>query len=502
MTTNVHAPVSLRLRVLRGAAWTTSAAVSVQVSRLIFGVALARLLTPHEYGIAGMALVFSALILGISDLGLGAGLVQRATITEADRSTVFWTSVAVGFALAGIGLALSAPLAAFFGEPAVRPLFAAVSTGFVVTALGRAHAALYLRDMAFRAISVRTIAATVAGGIVAVVIAALGHGAWALVGMHLANGVVTTTLLWCFSPWQPRLMFSLSSLRALSAFGLNVLGARVFEYLHFNGDKVLVGRFLGSSSLGFYNVAFNLVVLPFSALLLALIDTLFPAMSRVQQDHARVATGWLRATRMLVAITTPAMLGLVVVAPDFVAVLLGHKWDPAIPVLQLLAVAMAIYAAAAFSTTVLMAVDRTGTNLRFTICEMAVIALALVIGLRWGIAGVAAGYLSAIIVTRSSLQWLTARTLGISPLLLAKTLVGAVHAALGMLVIVWAARTVLVELDVPAAVRLVAVPVIGMLVYPPLCAWRSPEVLRDFEEDVRVGGIVRLARRVRGLLPS
>src|SRR5688500_12280572 len=103
------ATATLRSRVMRGVAWMSSAAVAVQVSRLAFGLVLVRLLTPHEYGIAGMALVFSGLVLGVSDFGLGAGLVQRASITEADRSTVFWTSVAIGAALSAIGVAVSGP---------------------------------------------------------------------------------------------------------------------------------------------------------------------------------------------------------------------------------------------------------------------------------------------------------------------------------------------------------------------------------------------------------
>src|SRR5829696_6994067 len=103
----------LRARVLRGVAWTSGAAFAVQGMRLAFGIVLARLLTPHEFGLAAMALVFSALVLAVSDFGLGTGLVQREKVTEDDRSTVFWTSVAIGLALAAAGLALSGPVAAF-----------------------------------------------------------------------------------------------------------------------------------------------------------------------------------------------------------------------------------------------------------------------------------------------------------------------------------------------------------------------------------------------------
>lgn len=492
---------NLRSRVLRGAAWTTSAALGVQASRLLFGVALARLLTPHEYGIAGMALVFSALVVGISDLGLGAGLVQRTAISETDRSTVFWTTLALGAVLTAVGIVLSWPIAAFFGEPEVQPLFAAVSSGFVVVALGRVHAVLLQRDMAFKAISLRVMAATIAGGVVAVVLAALGYGPWALVGMNLANGVVTTVLLWAFSPWHPSFTFSMASLRDLGGFGLNVFGSRVFEYVQGNADKVLVGRFLGSSALGIYNIAFSLVVLPFLALVLALVDALFPAMSRVQGDADRVAAGWLNATRMLVAITLPAMLGLVVVAPDLVAVVLGDKWLAAVEVLQPLALAMAIYSVVAFSTTVFMALDRTSLVLRFTVCEVAVTTAALAVGLRWGIEGVAVAYLASVAIMRASLGWLTTRALGLSPMVPLRALAGVVQAALVMTGAAWAARLTLLDLGVPVELRLLAVPVIGVLVYLPLCLLRSPELITDIQPD-RLGMIGRLLRRTPVRLPG
>ena len=485
--TDADGTASLRTRVVSGFAWGAGAAGAVQVSRLVFGVVLARLLTPHEYGLAGMALVFAALVLNVSDLGLGAGLVQRAKITEADRSTVFWTSLALGGVLAGAGLALSGPVASFYGEPDVRPLFAAVSIAFLVTALGRTHAALYQRDMAFRAISVRVMAATLTAGVVAVVLAALDYGPWALIGMHIANGVVTTLLLWTLSPWRPRFMYSLTSLRKLGGFGLNVFGSKIAEYLHVSSDKILVGRFLGSSALGFYNIGYNLVVLPFASLIAALLDALFPAMSRVQGDRARVAAAWMRASRTLFAIGAPAMLGLVIVAPDFVTVLLGARWRPAIPVVQVLAIAMLVHSATALGTMVLTSVDRTATLLRFSIAEVIVIIIGLAVGLRWGIAGVAAGYLSAITVTRSVLVLLTARTLAVSVRAVGRNFAGVLQAALAMTAVAWLARFALLEVDAPAFVRLVAVVITAAVIYLPLSMWRSPDVVRDLRA-LRRGG--------------
>jgi O-antigen/teichoic acid export membrane protein len=495
MTEPPSGPASLRERVLRGVAWTTSAAILVQISRMAVGIILIRLLSPHEYGIAAMAFVFSALVLAVSDFGLGTALVQRSEITEADKSTAFWTSTLIGCMLAGAGVALAEPVAAFYGEPEVESLFVVVSLVFILAGAGKTHAALFQRDMAFRAISARLVAGTVAGGAVGIYLAARGHGAWSLVWMQVANGGVTTLLMWFASPWQPRLIFSLASLRSLAGFGFNIFGSKIMEYLHGNADKILVGRFLGSGSLGFYSVAYNLVVLPWLALILALTDGVFPAMARFQDDVRRVAEAWLNATRIVVAIAAPAMLGLIVVAPDFVTVVLGDQWRPAVAVLQLMALAMAIHSVIAFGTSVLIARDRTGAVLRFNVAEVLTIVVALAIGLQWGITGVAATYVAAIAATRSYLAWYTARSLGLTAAAFVRSFAGVAQAAVGMMLIAWAVRSALLEADAPAALRLALVPLAGALAYPPLCLWRSPE-LRSLAFGAGACWIVRQRGRV------
>lgn len=480
------APDGLRYRVARGMAWSTSAAVTLQVSRFAFGVVLARLLTPREWGIAAMALVFSALVLAIADFGLGAGLVQRPTISEEDRSTVFWASMAIGVVLAGAGIALSGTVASFFGEPAVRPLFAAVAAGFLLTAVVRVHAAILQREMAYRAIALRVMVATVAGGLVAVPVAVLGYGAWALVAQHLTNGFVTAVLLWVSVPWRPRLIFSRRSLRGLGGFGLNVLGSKFIDYVNVNADKVLIGRVLGSSALGVYNIAYGLVLVPLIGLMVAVMDTLFPAFSRVQESSARVASAWLRASRSVVAIVAPAALGLVLVAPDFVRVVLGERWSESIPIVQVMALAAVVHAATALGAVVLTSIDRTATVLRFSIGEVALVLTAIGVGLRWGAVGVAAGYALATAVARSVLVLLTARALGVAMRWFLRGFRGVAQAVAAMAIVVAGVRIGLLEADVAESLRLPVLILTGAAVYVPLCLWRVPELIAELR-GIRAG---------------
>ena len=235
----------LRAQAIRGIAWKAGSRIFSQLARIAVAVVLARLLTPDEYGVAAMVLVFSSLILIFSDLALGAALVQRKVLTEEDRSTVFWFGATAGVVFTCLGIAASWPVARFYGEPQVQPLFAALSVSFLITALGTTQAALLTRELSFRSLELRVMFGTAVGGAVGIVIALEGGGAWAIIGQQIAYAAVATVLLWRFSAWKPRLLFSMASLRAFGGFSANVLGTRLLFYLNRNLDNMLIGRYLG-----------------------------------------------------------------------------------------------------------------------------------------------------------------------------------------------------------------------------------------------------------------
>ena len=137
---------------------------------------------------------------------------------------MFWISAGLGLALALAGIGLAGPLADFYGEPAVRPLFAAVSIGFLVSALGTTHMALLAREMNFRRLELRQIVATLVGAVVGITVALKGFGAWAIVGQQLAEATASTVLLWCLLRWRPSLRLSTASLGRLGGFAGNVFG--------------------------------------------------------------------------------------------------------------------------------------------------------------------------------------------------------------------------------------------------------------------------------------
>ncbi len=470
---------TMRAKIASGLAWKVASQVFRQLSRVAVVVILARLLTPADYGLAAMVLVFSSLVLIFADLALGAALVQRQELSEADRSTVFWTSAAMGVAFMLLGIALSWPLAAFYGESDVQPLFAALSVSFLVTALGTTQSALMNREMQFRSLELRMMAGTLVGGTVGIVVALAGGGAWAIIAQQLAIALASTTLLWFFSPWKPRFMFSLDSLRSLAGFSVKVFGTRVLFYANRNLDNLLIGRFLGAASLGAYAIAYNVMLMPLARIAQPIVEVLFPAMSRIQDDRPRMAAMWLRANRMIGAITVPAMVGLMIVGPEFVATLFGAKWADAAPVIQILAWVGLLQSLQRLNSSVLQASDRAGALLRYSVIVLVASVIAFVVGIHWGIVGVAVGYAVSSTIVEPYYTWLTAHVLELKLADFLRSLAGVAQATVGMAAVLIATKLWLLSPDLPAGIRLLILVALGTGTYLALAAWRAPELRGD-----------------------
>ncbi len=465
--------------VLRGASWKLTSQILVQVGRVGFVLILARLLTPNDFGLVAMALVITGFVIAFADLGLGAALVQRQTIDERDRSTVFWIGLGAGLVLTVAGIALAVPLAKFYGEPAVQGLMAALSLSFLVTALGATQRALLTREMNFRTLEVSTIAGVYAGGTVGIACASAGAGAWSLVIQQLTNAGVATTVLWLTSSWRPRLICSLASLRSLGGYGGNVLGTRLTYAAQESALPLIIGRSLGSGALGIFTIAYTMVLAPLGRLAIPIGEVLFPAFARLQREPARMADFWLRALRVLAAFCIPAMSGLVVVAPDLVPLVLGDQWVDAVPVVQILAWVGLLQALAAWNGTILMGLGRANTLFRATSAFLIVYVIAFLVGVQWGIVGTAVAYAIASTGLEAVYLLLTTRALAISFFRPIRTLGGIVQAALVMVVVIAGLRAALVQADVPEGIRLLVVVASGIVIYGLVCRWRAPEVFAE-----------------------
>jgi O-antigen/teichoic acid export membrane protein len=452
--------------------------VVAQGTSTAVAIVLAHLLTPAEIGLAGMALTFTGLAGLFTDFALGTALVQRATITEEDRSTVFWTTMAAGLACTLAGLALAPAVGAFFGTSAVVPLFAVLSLGFVLSAFGVTQTALLTREMDFRSLELRQIAATMVAAVVALVLALRGVGAWAIIAQQVTAAAVGSLLVWRLSPWRPTRTFSRASVKSLGSFGLQTQLSRILGYLNLYADNLLIGRYLGSRPLGIYTVAYNVMFLPLARITIPIQQVLFAAFARLQDDRHRLGLAWLRGSRLVSAIAVPAFLGMAVVAPEFVPVVLGSRWHEVVPVLQLLSLAGAAQTYQTLNWSVIQARGKPGLLLGFMTFSTVVTVGAFVFGLHWGIVGVAASYAIARWIVLVGNTWLTCRVTALSPFLFLRSHADVAGIALLMAAVVYGVRVALTG-EVPQALLLALLTVLGVVIYLGLIAWLARDVVAE-----------------------
>jgi O-antigen/teichoic acid export membrane protein len=485
LTTDAISPLAepdasdLSSHVRRGLGWKLVSQVAIQVTRLAVGITLARLLTPHEFGLAAMALVVTAFVIPFADMGLGAALVQRKTIDETDRSTVFWASVGAGVSLSLIGVAVSPLIAKFYGDDAVAPLVSVLCLSFAITSLGATQRSLLARAMNFRSLELRTMAGTVAGGVGAVVVAAMGYGAWAFVTLELVFGVVSTALLWTIVPWRPQLRFGRENFRDLSGFGVRALGGASFTNLTKNADNALIGRYIGAHALGLYAFAYNLMLASLMRIVAPIQQVIFPALSRIQHDRRRLADWWIKGTRLIAATSGPILTTVLITAPDLVPLVFGKQWQPAVRIVQLLCLAGIVQCLVTLNDVALKAVDAVKLFLRFAGISFAINLGAFIIGLHWGVNGVAAAFAIATAFLGVAYTLLMARTIEMPAREIASQLRSVMTAVAGLAVCCVATRALLVSIGAPPVVRLIVTIEVSAAVYLFLLRVAAPDVLDD-----------------------
>ena len=328
---------SLGTRTIHGMLWAYGSYVGGRSVVLVSTAILARLLTPADFGLVALALVFMSFMETLQDLGLTQALIVSSPAEEPARAqTTFMWTVAIGAALAIAVSALAPLVAQFFGHASLRAIIPVLALSFFVESLGATHESLARKRLDYRVRTVAEGADVLTRGTTGVVLALAGFGAWSLVLGYLVGTIARTATLWTLVSFRPRLRFSREHLGSLARFGgvltLVDLGAAVGQNL----DYLFVGRVLGAASLGLYTIGFRLPELFIMNVAVVAANVLFPAFSALEKD--RRERGFLLSLRYLGAIVFPIGFGLILVAHPFVLIVFGAKWYSSIAVTQVLSV--------------------------------------------------------------------------------------------------------------------------------------------------------------------
>ena len=383
---------NLRDRTLSGLKWSGATQAVAQVIQFGVSIVIARLLNPADFGLMAMIVVMTGFAASIADLGLGTSIVQKQDITDQQLQTVFWLVGGLGAALCAM-FALAAPLVAqFYREPQLRSVTVAVASTFVVVSLAVVPNALLQRDLNFRARFQIEASAIGISGIAAMALAFAGAGVWSLVAQVIALAVTRTGITYMCSSWRPRIDFDGGSIKELVAFGRSIVGFNVVGYWAQNFDKLIVGRVLGGEALGVYRLADKLMRMPLDNVTHMTTSVMFPAMSALGDEIAALKRVYLRGNRMIALVTFPLMLGLGVLAEPAILGVYGEKWRGAIAMVEVLCLAglaQSVYNTAAW---IFLSRKRPDILFRLGIISAVVRISGVLIGMHWGLLGIAIAY--------------------------------------------------------------------------------------------------------------
>ena len=372
--------------------WSGASQLGTQLLQFATLAVLARFVSPSDFGLLGMAAVVVAFVAVFKDLGTGAAVVQRKDVTQRFISTVFWANAGFGL-LATLTLVLAAPLIAdFYHEAAVTAVVRALSVAFLISALGVLQQSVMERQLRMRRLATLEVSAVAAGSVAAIIAAVAGWGVWSLVVQSLVTAACNTALLWIVSGWFPSWQFSLTELKTTMRFSLSLTGFNVINYFARNADNLLVGRYLGSTALGYYSLAYRILLFPISSISTVVSRVAFPVYSRIRDDLERFRRGYLLAARAIALLTFPLMLGLFALRVPFVLAVFGEEWRPMALLLAILAPVGMLQSVGTTVGTIYMAMGRTDWQLGWGLFSGLVVVAGFVVGLRWGIYGVGAAY--------------------------------------------------------------------------------------------------------------
>ncbi|BAY75588.1 putative polysaccharide transport protein [Nostoc linckia NIES-25] len=439
---------NFRQKALKGVFWSAIQNWGRQAIAFIVFALLARLLGPGTFGLVASASIFLAFVTIFLDQGFSVAIIQRKELEPEHLDTAFWTNFGIGLVMTALSIAAAGLFADFFlSDPEFRPQLASIirwlSLSFVIISLSSTQEAIFQRNLDFKPLAIRELIAVCIGGVVGVAMAFMGFGVWSLVSQQLVNSLVKVLVLWSASNWRPRFKFSQKHFHELFSFGINVVGTQILNFVNRRSDDLLIGYFLGPVALGYYSVAYRLLLIITQLLTGVINQVAMPAFSRLQQEPEKLRNGFYKVTQLTSLISFPAFLGMAALAPELVRVLFGEKWLPSIPVMQILAFIGIVHSVAYFHSTVITAMGKPAWKLRLNFMHSIANVIGFAIAVHWGIVAVAAVYVIRSYLLTPVDLWFIRKLIGIKLTVYLRQYVIPLTGVLGMTIVIFVFRELL-----------------------------------------------------------
>jgi teichuronic acid exporter len=383
--------------VVSGVFWTFLQLIVNQSFAFVLKLILAKLLFPNQFGLVGMAAVFTGFVQVLNDLGIGAALVQRKKeeLRKEHYYTAFWTGVFWSILLFAIMSLLVAPLAAhFYNQPMLKSIIPVLSIGILVSPINLVHKAQLSKQMNFKKLAFVDNASNIVAGVIALLMALYGAGIWALVFNSVGTVFFAMPLFFNATRWKPALVFEKQAFKEVFGFGAYATGSNIMNYLYNNLDYLLIGKLLGASALGVYTLAFVLTDTFRSRLMSVINSVMYPLYGNRQSDYQSLKRYYLKVVLFNCLFIFPIMIFFAVEGGPFIVSIFGAKWQQTVVPLQILSVSVMFHILVSGNTALLRGIGRPGLEMRQQILKAAIFLPTLALGIYYyGLVGAAVAIL-------------------------------------------------------------------------------------------------------------
>lgn len=331
--------MTLMEKAIKGATWTGISSITLSILSLIQTLVVSSMLGPKSLGIISILMVVIGFSQMLYDMGLSNAIIQKKDVKIKELSSLFWTNVFIGILIYFIILVIKDFIASFYSIPEISVLLSLYSLVFVIIPFGQQYEILLKKELRFNTIAKIEVTSNIIGMGIAIVLLILGVGLVSVPIGYLIIFIIKTCSLIIngWKSWRPELMFNFSHLKKYLNFGLFQMGENVVNYFGKNLDFLIIGKVLSTVELGYYTLAYNIVMVPVSKINPIVTKVLFPLFSRIQDNTLQIKKGYLKMIDFVAIVNFPIYLGIIAMAPGFINIFMGQEWVPSLIYFQLLA---------------------------------------------------------------------------------------------------------------------------------------------------------------------
>ena len=390
---------SLKNKTIKGGFWSFVDSFLGQGVGFVVGLVLARLLTPHEYGLIGIVAIFIAVFNSLVDSGFSNALIRKTDAKEIDYNTVFITNLVISAFVFILFFAIAPFIGDFFNQPLLVPLCRLMSVIIIINAFAIIQRTLFVKRVDFKTQTKISLISSLISGVIGVGMAFAGYGVWALAWQQISRQLLYTILLWFYGHWFPRIQFSSESFKELFGFGWKLLVSGLIATIWKQIYQVVIGKCYSSFVLGQYSRAHQFADIASTNLTSVLQRVTYPVLSSIQNDVPRLKQAYRRIIKLSMLVSFVLMLGMAAVARPMILVLIGEQWEPAVPLLQLICFNSMLYPLHALNLNMLQVQGRSDLFLKLEIYKkffgVISISLGIFISIYWMLIGsIIVGFLS------------------------------------------------------------------------------------------------------------